>query len=198
MKMGFKKFLSEVMAVVTLVSVIVQPVAVPLSELELEEILFEKQYQELKDVQDSFDSDEIATANDIKIIYGDKFEVEVELSGIDGVDESKIEILFHESKNVDGTDFDTHIPDNYKGVYRGKWKMDFGVARIVRQIFDLAIQGCSISQIVHVLLPGVRHQCGQFSVNLRQVPDKTKVLILYTVTKYIFRIIATIKEYKLF
>ena len=196
--MRIKKFLAEVMAVVTLVSVIVQPAAVPSSELELEEISFEKQYQKLKDVQDSFDSDEIATANDIKIVYGDKFEVEVELSGIDGMDESKIEILFHEAKNVDGADFDTHISDNYKGVYRGKRKMDFRVAGIVRQIFDLAIQGCSISQIVHVLLLGVRHQCGQFSVNLRQVPDKTKVLILYTVTKYIFRIIATLKEYKLF
>ena len=48
MKMKFKRFLSGVMAVATLASVIVQPVAVSASELEPEEIPFEQQYPELK------------------------------------------------------------------------------------------------------------------------------------------------------
>lgn len=117
MKMKFKRFLSGVMAVATLASVIVQPVAVSASELEPEEIPFEQQYPELKEVQDSLDPDEIATANDIELAYGDEFEVEVDLSGIDGVDESKMKILFHEAKNADGADFDTHTPDTYKAVY---------------------------------------------------------------------------------
>ena len=56
-------------------------------------------------------------ANDIEIAYGDEFEVEVNLSGIDGVDESKMKILFHEAKNADGADFDTNTPDTYKAVY---------------------------------------------------------------------------------
>lgn len=117
MKMKFKRFLSGVMAVATLASVIVQPIAVSASELEPEEIPFEQQYPELKEVQDSLDPDEIVTANDIEIAYGDEFEVEVDLSGIDGVDESKMKILFHEAKNEAGAEFDTHTPDTYKAVY---------------------------------------------------------------------------------
>ena len=117
MKMKFKRFLSGVMAVATLASVIVQPVAVSASELEPEEIPFEQQYPELKEVQDSLDPDEIVTANDIELAYRQEFEVEVDLSGIDGVDESKIKIMFHEAKNESGADFDTHTPDTYKAVY---------------------------------------------------------------------------------
>ena len=117
MKMKFKRFLSGVMAVATLASVIVQPVAVSASEIETEPPSFEQQYPELKDVQDSLDADEIVTANDIELSYGEEFEVEVDLSGIEGVDESKMKILFHEAKNEDGADFDTHTPDTYKAVY---------------------------------------------------------------------------------
>ena len=117
MKMRFKRFLSGVMAVATLASVIVQPVAVSASELKQKPNPFEQQYPELKEVQDSLDPDEIVKANDIEIAYGDEFEVEVDLSGIDGVDESKMKILFHEAKNESGADFDTHTPDTYKAVY---------------------------------------------------------------------------------
>ena len=117
MKMRFKRFLSGVMVVATLASVIVQPVAVSASELEPEEIPFEQQYAELKDVQDSLDPDEIVKANDIELSYGQELEVEVDLSGIEGVDESKIKVLFYEAKNEAGTDFDTHTPDTYKAVY---------------------------------------------------------------------------------
>ena len=57
MKMRFKRFLSGFMAVATLASVIIQPVAVSASELEPEEIPFEQQYPELTEVQDSLDPD---------------------------------------------------------------------------------------------------------------------------------------------
>ena len=66
---------------------------------------------------DSLDPNEIVKANDIELSYGQEFDVEVDLSGIEGVDESKIKILFHEAKNEAGTDFDTHTPDTYKAVY---------------------------------------------------------------------------------
>ena len=117
MKMRFKRFLSGFMAVATLASTIIQPVTVSASELEPEKIPFEQQYAELKDVQDSLDPNEIVKANDIELSYGQEFDVEVNLSGIEGVDESKIKILFHEAKNEAGTDFDTHTPDTYKAVY---------------------------------------------------------------------------------
>ena len=117
MKMRFKRFLSGFMAVATLASTIIQPVTVSASELEPEKIPFEQQYAELKDVQDSLDPNEIVKANDIELSYGQEFDVEVDLSGIEGVDESKIKILFHEAKNEAGTDFDTHTPDIYKAVY---------------------------------------------------------------------------------
>ena len=117
MKMRFKRFLSGFMAVATLASTIIQPVTVSASELEPEKIPFEQQYEELKDVQDSLDPNEMVKANDIELSYGQEFDVEVDLSGIEGVDESKIKILFHEAKNEAGTDFDTHTPDTYKAVY---------------------------------------------------------------------------------
>ena len=117
MKMRFKRFLSGFMAVATLASVIVQPVTVSASELEPETTSFEQQYPELQDVQDTLDKDEIVEAKDIEIPYGEEFEVEVDLSGIEWIDESKMKILFHEAKNEDGADFDTHTPDTYKDVY---------------------------------------------------------------------------------
>ena len=117
MKMRFKRFLSGFMAVATLASTIIQPVTVSASELEPEKIPFEQQYAELKDVQDSLDPNEIVKANDIELSYGQEFDVEVDLSGIEGVDDSEIKILFHEAKNEAGTDFDTHTPDTYKAVY---------------------------------------------------------------------------------
>ena len=117
MKMRFKRFLSGFMAVATLASTIIQPVTVSASELEPEKIPFEQQYAELKDVQDSLDPNEIVKANDIELSYGQEFDVEVDLSGIEGVDESKIKVLFHEAKNEVGIDFDTHTPDTYKAVY---------------------------------------------------------------------------------
>lgn len=134
MKMRFKRFLSGFMAVATLASVIIQPVAVSASELEPEEIPFEQQYAELKDVQDSLDPDEIVKANDIELSYGQEFDVEVDLSGIEGVDESKIKILFHEAKNETGTDFDTHTPDTYKAVYAVKTVSGHPAYRISRNI----------------------------------------------------------------
>ena len=134
MKMRFKRFLSGFMAVATMASVIIQPVAVSASELEPEEIPFEQQYAKLKDVQDSLDPDEIVKANDIELSYGQEFDVEVDLSGIEGVDESKIKILFHEAKNETGTDFDTHTPDTYKAVYAVKPVSGHPAYRISRNI----------------------------------------------------------------
>ena len=82
-----------------LASVIVQPVTVSASELEPEPISFEQQYPELQDVQDTLDKDEIVEAKDIEIPYGEEFEVEVDLSGIEGVNEKKVKVLFHEAKS---------------------------------------------------------------------------------------------------
>ena len=96
MKMRFKRFLSGFMAVATLASVIVQPVTVSASELEPETTSFEQQYPELQDVQDTLDKDEIVEAKDIEIPYGEEFEVEVDLSGIEGVNEKKVKVLFHD------------------------------------------------------------------------------------------------------
>ena len=134
MKMKFKRFLSGVMAVATLASVSVQPVAVSASELEPEEIPFEQQYPELKEVQDSLDPDEIVTANDIELAYGQEFEEEVDLFGIEGADESKTKILFYEAKNDDGADFDIHTPNTYKAVYAMEPVSEHPSYRISRNI----------------------------------------------------------------
>lgn len=95
MKMKFKRFLSRVMAVATLASVIVLPVAVSASEIEPEPPSFEQQYPELKDVQDSLYSDEIVTANDIELSYGEEFEVD---DGI-GIDKSSVKNIVANCRN---------------------------------------------------------------------------------------------------
>ena len=135
MKMRFKRFLSGFMAVATLASVIVQPVTVSASELEPETTSFEQQYPELQDVQDTLDKDEIVEAKDIEIPYGEEFEVEVDLSGIEGVNEKKVKVLFHEAKSEAGTDFDAHTPDTYKAVYA----VETLLHRILRKNFIIIV-----------------------------------------------------------
>ena len=143
MKMKFKRFLSGVMAVATLASVAVQPVAVSAAEAEPEPVPFEQQYPELKEVRDSLEADEIVTANDIEVFCGEEFEVEVDLTGIDGVDESKIKVLFHEAKNETGQEFDTHKPDTYKAVYAVKPSSGHSSYRISRNITVKEPEGTS-------------------------------------------------------
>ena len=108
MKMRFKRFLSGFMAVATLASVIVQPVTVSASELEPEPTSFEQQYPELQDVQDTLDKDEIVEAKDIEIPYGEEFEVEVDLSGIEGVNEKKVKV-YSMKQRVKPVQILTHI-----------------------------------------------------------------------------------------
>ena len=141
MKMRFKRFLSGVMAAATLASTAVQPIAV--SAAEPEPVPFEQQYPELNEVRDSLEADEIVTANDIEVFYGEEFEVEVDLTGIDGVDESKIKVLFHEAKNETGQEFDTHKPDTYKAVYAVKPSSGHPSYRISRNITVKEPEGTS-------------------------------------------------------
>lgn len=70
MKMKFRKLLLEVMTVVTLASVMVQPVSVSASEAESEKTSFEHQYSELKEIQDNLDAEEIVKANDLRFFMG--------------------------------------------------------------------------------------------------------------------------------
>ena len=90
MKRSSKDSLSGVMAVATLASVIVQPVAVSASELEPEEIPFGTAVSGIKDVQNSpLIQMKLWQQMTLNSAYGQEFEVKVDLSGIEGVDETK-------------------------------------------------------------------------------------------------------------
>lgn len=49
-------------------------------------------------MQDTLDKDEIVEAKDIEIPYGEEFEVEVDLSGIEGVNEKKVKVYSMKQK----------------------------------------------------------------------------------------------------
>lgn len=134
MKRKMMRFLSGCMAVAILVSTIVQPMVVSAAEVESDTIAFEKQYPELKEVQEYLDADEILKANDLEISYGEKIDIQVDLSGIEGVEESKMKVLFHEAKSEAGTQFDIHTPDTYQAVYAVELTSGHPSYRISRNI----------------------------------------------------------------
>lgn len=104
------------------------------AEAESDPIAFEKQYPELKEVQEYLDADEILKANDLELSYGEKFDIQVDLSGIEGVEESKMKVLFHEAKSEAGTQFDIHTPDTYQAVYAVELTSGHPSYRISRNI----------------------------------------------------------------
>ena len=79
---------------------------------------FEAQYPELEAVKDKLAADEILTANDYSIDYGSDFDIKVDFSGIEGINDAKVKVELYEAKNEAGDDFDTYQADTYKTVYK--------------------------------------------------------------------------------
>ncbi|MDY4669408.1 MAG: hypothetical protein SO415_05345 [Oliverpabstia sp.] len=134
MKRKMMRFLSGCMAVATLVSTVIQPMVVSASETASDPIAFEQQYPELKEVQEYLDADEILKANDIELSCGEEFDIQIDLSGIEGVEKSKMKVLFHEAKSEAGTQFDIHTPDTYQAVYAVELTSGHPSYRISRNI----------------------------------------------------------------
>ena len=101
-----------------LASAVAQPMTAYAAEPEKAASSFETQYPELEAVKDKLAEDEILTANDYSIDYGSDFDIKVDFSGIEGINDAKVKVELYEAKNESGDDFDTYQADTYKAVYK--------------------------------------------------------------------------------
>lgn len=109
-----KRWISGLLAVVTIVSALIQP-ASALAE-DPEPAAYEAEYPALEAVRSELAEDEIVTAGDYEIEAGSSFDIEHDFSSIE-IPEEKVRVKFHEAKNQSGQDFDTNQPDSYRAVY---------------------------------------------------------------------------------
>lgn len=112
-KLRVKQFLSGVMAVITLLSTAMAPVTAYGAEPEKEKA----EHPAYEEVKEQLSEDEVVTAKDYEVEVGTKFDVEIDFTGIEIVDGSKVKVTFHEAKNETGEEFSTEKKDTYKAVY---------------------------------------------------------------------------------
>lgn len=118
MKGTLKRVMSGVLSVITIASAVAQPITAYAAEPEKAASSFEAQYLELETVKDKLAEDEILIANDYSIDYGSDFDIKVDFSGIEGINDAKVKVELYEAKNEAGDDFDTYQADTYKAVYK--------------------------------------------------------------------------------
>jgi len=109
-----KRALSGLLAVVTILSALIQP-ASALAE-DPKQAAYEAEYPALEAIRSELAEDEIVTAGDYEIEAGSSFDIEHDFSSIE-IPEEKVRVKFHEAKNQSGQDFDTNQPDSYRAVY---------------------------------------------------------------------------------
>ena len=107
-----KKLISGFLAGMTLLSAVFSPVTAYASEPGTEEK--PPLYEEVKDL---LDADEVVNAEDHEILVGEKFDVQIDFSGMEIRDNTKVKVTFQEAKNSGGEDFTTDHADSYKAVY---------------------------------------------------------------------------------
>lgn len=89
MKGTLKRVMSGVLSVITIASAVAQPMTAYAAEPEKAASSFEAQYPELEAVKDKLAEDEILTANDYSIDYGSDFDIKVDFSGIEGINDAR-------------------------------------------------------------------------------------------------------------
>ena len=87
MKGTLKRVMSGVLSVITIASAVAQPITAYAAEPEKAASSFEAQYPELETVKDKLAEDEILIANDYSIDYGSDFDIKVDFSGIEGIND---------------------------------------------------------------------------------------------------------------
>lgn len=109
-----KRVISGLLAVVTILSALIQP-ASALAE-DPEPAAYEAEYPALEAIRSELAEDEIVSAEDYEIEAGSHFDIEHDFPGME-IPEEKVRVRFHEAKNQSGQDFDTNRSDSYKAVY---------------------------------------------------------------------------------
>ena len=93
MKGSWKRVMSGVLSVLTIATTVFQPITTYAAEPDNTASSFEAQYPELETVKDKLAEDEIVTASDYTVEYGSDFDIKVDFSGIEGINDAKVKIL---------------------------------------------------------------------------------------------------------
>ncbi len=109
-----KRVISGLLAVVTILSALIQP-ASALAE-DPEPAAYEAEYPALEAIRSELAEDEIVSAEDYEIEAGSSFDIEHDFPGME-IPEEKVRVRFHKANNQSGQDFDTNRSDSYKAVY---------------------------------------------------------------------------------
>lgn len=102
MKGSWKRVMSGVLSVLTIATTVFQPITTYAAEPDNTASSFESQYPELETVKDKLAEDEIVTASDYTVEYGSDFDIKVDFSGIEGINDAKVKIELYEAKNEAG------------------------------------------------------------------------------------------------
>ena len=89
MKGSWKRVMSGVLSVLTIATTVFQPITTYAAEPDNTASSFESQYPELETVKDKLAEDEIVTASDYTVEYGSDFDIKVDFSGIEGINDAK-------------------------------------------------------------------------------------------------------------
>lgn len=111
----FKRALSGILSVVSILSATVSPLTAYAAETA-EPTAVEAEYPELDEVRDQLAEDEIVTVSDLTVEYGSDFDAETDFDGIE-YDTEKVKVTLHEAKNDSGQTYSSSHADTYKAVY---------------------------------------------------------------------------------
>lgn len=111
MKFKTKRFLSGLLAVVTIATSAIQPVPAFAAEGEA---VNPPPYETVKEF---LDADEVVIAKDLEIEVGSSFDIEKDFTNIEIPDSKKVRVTFEEAMNAQNESFTSSHEDTYKAVY---------------------------------------------------------------------------------
>lgn len=113
MKGNVKRAMSGILTAVTILSSFMQPMTSFAAELPVEESK-PPLYEEVKE---QLDADEVVTATDYEMEVGYKFDVQIDFSNLEIMDDEKVKVTFEEAKNDKKQDYSNDHADTYTAVY---------------------------------------------------------------------------------
>lgn len=107
-----KRIMSGFMAVLTVLSTMMQPITTFAAETSSD-----GKIPLYKDVADLLDADEVVVAHDHEVSVGSSFDIKVDFSGIEIPGNDKVKVKFQQAMNDEGESFTTDHEDSYEAVY---------------------------------------------------------------------------------
>ena len=111
--------ISGLLSAVMMLSAAAAPMTAFASEMIPEEELkaYVESLPELEKVKDELDADEIVTAKDLEVDFGEEIDLEKDFTNLEIPDKGKVNVKFYEAKDSDQSPFSTGKAGAYKAVY---------------------------------------------------------------------------------